>query len=32
MSEHGPIGCERFDAHADELALGELDQPFAVNS
>ena len=27
MSEHGSLGCERFDAHADELALGQLDEP-----
>lgn len=27
MSEHGSISCERFDAHADELALSQLDEP-----
>lgn len=27
MNDHDSIDCERFDAHADELALGQLDEP-----
>ena len=27
MSEWGSIDCEEFDAHVDELALGQLDEP-----
>lgn len=27
MSERASIGCELFDAHADELALGQVDEP-----
>ncbi len=27
MSAQGSVGCEQFDVHADELALGQLDEP-----
>ena len=27
MSDHGSIRCQVFDAHADELALGQVDEP-----
>jgi hypothetical protein len=27
VSDHIPLRCELFDAHADELALGQLDEP-----